>query len=264
MIKKLMDEVKPFIDQVYLPDVCAIAGMYADWFNYGAGVTNYMASRICRPTARTPSSTSRGYILDGNLSSVHRFDGFRDKVFTEAVTEETKHAWYKVRCRFRRGRARPIPNIPIGMRKASTPGQGAPLPGPSDAGWTSGSDPGRLRLGRCAHPQAHRQGAGPDLDRCRPQDRRGPAPVHHGPSRRPRHPRLHAGRTGRKHWQLLVNNIASGDVAIHNNPEFPAGEIEAWACMKLPRLALALDGHQGRQDRELSGGRALHLECLSA
>ena len=69
MIKKLMDEVKPFVDQVYLPDVCAIAGMYADWFNYGSGVTNYLAS----PDLPTDSKNTKfdlpgGYIMDGNIS----------------------------------------------------------------------------------------------------------------------------------------------------------------------------------------------------
>src|SRR3954465_10785656 len=42
-IKNLLDEVVPFVQQVYVPDACAIAGMYADWFKYGAGVTNYLA-----------------------------------------------------------------------------------------------------------------------------------------------------------------------------------------------------------------------------
>ena len=32
-----------FVQQVYLPDVCAIGAMYPDWLGYGAGVTNYLA-----------------------------------------------------------------------------------------------------------------------------------------------------------------------------------------------------------------------------
>src|SRR5512146_2923295 len=42
-VKTLLDEVTTFVQQVYVPDVCAIGGMYADWLRYGAGVTNYLA-----------------------------------------------------------------------------------------------------------------------------------------------------------------------------------------------------------------------------
>src|SRR3954466_299249 len=44
MVKKDLDEVITFVQQVYLPDVCAIAAMYPEWMTYGAGVTNYMAT----------------------------------------------------------------------------------------------------------------------------------------------------------------------------------------------------------------------------
>ncbi len=37
-VKNVIEEVKTFIEQVYLPDVCAVGALYADWFNYGAGV----------------------------------------------------------------------------------------------------------------------------------------------------------------------------------------------------------------------------------
>ena len=42
-IKVLMDEVTSFVQQVYLPDACAISANYADWFNIGGGVKNYLA-----------------------------------------------------------------------------------------------------------------------------------------------------------------------------------------------------------------------------
>ena len=31
MVKDLLDEMRPFIEQVYFVDVCAIGAMYADW-----------------------------------------------------------------------------------------------------------------------------------------------------------------------------------------------------------------------------------------
>jgi len=40
MMKSLLDEVIDFVQQVYVPDCCAIAGFYPEWFTYGSGVTN--------------------------------------------------------------------------------------------------------------------------------------------------------------------------------------------------------------------------------
>ncbi|HEX6853319.1 MAG TPA: nickel-dependent hydrogenase large subunit, partial [Candidatus Polarisedimenticolaceae bacterium] len=42
-IKTMLDDVVAFIQQVYLPDVCAIGALYANWLPYGKGVTNYLA-----------------------------------------------------------------------------------------------------------------------------------------------------------------------------------------------------------------------------
>ena len=42
-IKSLMDEVIPFVQQVYFNDACAIAALYPEWMSYGGGVRNYLA-----------------------------------------------------------------------------------------------------------------------------------------------------------------------------------------------------------------------------
>jgi hydrogenase large subunit len=42
-----------------------------------------------------------------------------------------------------------------------------------------------------------------------------------------------------KHWQLLVDNIAKGDVATFNKPEFPSGEIEGVGTHEAPRGTLS-------------------------
>jgi hydrogenase large subunit len=43
---------------------------------------------------------------------------------------------------------------------------------------------------------------------------------------------------GEKHWQLLVDNIAKGDVTIHNNPEFN-GTAEGVGVHEAPRGLLS-------------------------
>jgi hydrogenase large subunit len=150
MMKKLMDEVKPFVDQVYLPDVCAIAAMYADWFNYGAAYQLPCLSRSAHSTARTPVRPARR--LHHGRQTLRRAplrrlprQGLRDGV-TEDVA---KHAYYKGEASlFIPGRAKPIPSSPAGRPKAEVLlGQGSALPGPSHAGRPAGAESGRLRLG---------------------------------------------------------------------------------------------------------------------
>src|SRR4051812_19240112 len=43
MVRDLLVDVQKFIEQVYVPDVCAIAAMYPEWLGYGAGVRNYLS-----------------------------------------------------------------------------------------------------------------------------------------------------------------------------------------------------------------------------
>ena len=96
MLKSLIDEVVPFIHQVYLPDVCAIAAMYPEWFRYGRGVANYLAVPDLPLNAKADQfDLPGGYISDGSLASVRRFQTAADDPFRKAVTEDVTHAWYK-------------------------------------------------------------------------------------------------------------------------------------------------------------------------
>jgi hydrogenase large subunit len=95
-IKELLDGVVQFIQQVYLPDVCAVGAMYADWLPYGAGVTNYMASPdLPLDNTYTSFDLPGGTIFGGDLSTVKAFKTFDDPYFTEGVTENTSRAWYE-------------------------------------------------------------------------------------------------------------------------------------------------------------------------
>ena len=42
-IAELIAEAQTFVEQVYVPDVIALAGAYPDWAGIGAGVGNYLA-----------------------------------------------------------------------------------------------------------------------------------------------------------------------------------------------------------------------------
>src|SRR5512137_1897757 len=78
-VKTLLDEVTQFVQQVYVPDVCAIGGMYADWLKYGAGVTNYLAVPDLPLDAKaTRFDLPGGVIWNGDLAGVKAITSFDD------------------------------------------------------------------------------------------------------------------------------------------------------------------------------------------
>ena len=95
LISSLIDQSITFIDQVYIPDLLAIAGFYKGWL-YGGGLSgtsllsygdipdkanDYSASNLLMP---------RGAIINGDLSKVHEVD-LRDP---EQIQEFVPHSWY--------------------------------------------------------------------------------------------------------------------------------------------------------------------------
>jgi hydrogenase large subunit len=95
-IKSLIDEMGDFVRQVYLVDIAAVGAFYADWTNYGAGVTNY----LCVPempldTKGTQFELPGGYITGGDLSTFQPISSFQDAFFEDNVGESSKHAWYE-------------------------------------------------------------------------------------------------------------------------------------------------------------------------
>jgi Ni,Fe-hydrogenase I large subunit len=89
--RQLLVTAKQFVDQVYLPDVLAIAPFYKDWAGYGAGVGNYLSyGDYPIDTSGDPARLwlPRGVIVNRDLSRVHPMD---HKQITESVT----HSWYE-------------------------------------------------------------------------------------------------------------------------------------------------------------------------
>ena len=94
-IKDLLDEMRTFVQQVYLPDVIAVGAMYAEWLGYGAGVTNYLAV----PDLPLDAEGSRfdlpgGTILGGDLATHRPITSFDEPYFRDNVAESIAHAWY--------------------------------------------------------------------------------------------------------------------------------------------------------------------------
>src|SRR6185369_7964357 len=94
-VKELLDSARQFIEQVYFVDVCAIGAMYANWLNYGSGVTNYLAVPDLPVDAKASSfDLPGGTIINGDLTSVKAISSFEDPYFQKNVSECISHAWY--------------------------------------------------------------------------------------------------------------------------------------------------------------------------
>ena len=94
MIKKIIDDTNTFIDQVYIPDLIAIAGFYKGWL-YGGGLGNYLSYGDFPETdINDPASYlwPRGAILNKDLSTVYDDIDPKDP---KHITEEISHSWYE-------------------------------------------------------------------------------------------------------------------------------------------------------------------------
>ncbi|MDH5173127.1 MAG: nickel-dependent hydrogenase large subunit [Gammaproteobacteria bacterium] len=95
LVKRIIDESRQFVEQVYLPDLMAIASFYKDW-TYGGGLssTNVLSYGDIPEYANDYSAGSlllpRGAIINGNLNEVHDVD-LRN---SEEIQEFVSHSWY--------------------------------------------------------------------------------------------------------------------------------------------------------------------------
>ena len=86
-----------FVENVYLPDIKAIASFYPEWFKYGGGLVcrNVLGYGEFPEIANDWSDKSllmpRGAIIDGKLTDVLDVD-LRD---TNQIQEFVDHSWYK-------------------------------------------------------------------------------------------------------------------------------------------------------------------------
>lgn len=89
----LFDQAREFIEQVYIPDLLAVASFYKDWGGIGGGLTNYLAYGDLPTNGYADVSKfklPRGIILGRDLSKIHEVDGHDVDQIKEFVT----HSWY--------------------------------------------------------------------------------------------------------------------------------------------------------------------------
>ena len=93
-VGQLLKDAKTFIDQVYIPDLLAVAPYYLDWGAIGGGLGSYMAyGDLPTNGYRDPSSFKfpSGVILNKDIANVMEVDLRND----EEVQEFIARSWYE-------------------------------------------------------------------------------------------------------------------------------------------------------------------------
>jgi hydrogenase large subunit len=93
LVKFQIEQAKAIVEQLYIPDLLAVASFYKDWAAIGGGLGSYMVygdlpqAGIDKPDKfRFP----RGVILNKDLSTLHDVDPTDE----EQITEQVAHSWY--------------------------------------------------------------------------------------------------------------------------------------------------------------------------
>lgn len=240
-IKDLLEEVKAFVDQVYLIDVAAIGAMYPEWLGYGSGVTNYLAvPDLPLDTKGTQFDLPGGTVFGGNLKGAKAINTFDDPYFRDNVAECIAHSWYEGDWTRHPYEEETVPKYTDfddngkyswikSPRFDGNPMQVGPL-AQVLVGFATGHEPTARYLTKAV-----------DLASSVAGVRLGPKHLHSTLGR-------HLARSVRaaviaetalKHWQLLVENIAKGDVATFTPWEYPQGEQRGFGFHEAPRGTLS-------------------------
>ncbi len=93
LVAKLIAQADEFVNEVYIPDLLAVASFYKDWAKWGGGLTNYLSygEYPTKGYAEVDAfKMSRGVILGRDLSKVLPVNA-KD---SQEIKEYIAHSWY--------------------------------------------------------------------------------------------------------------------------------------------------------------------------
>ena len=240
-VKSLIDQIGDFVNQVYLPDVAAIGALYADWTQYGAGVTNYLSVPDMPLDGKgTQFGMPGGYIAAADLTTFKPIASYQDTYFEEGVKESAKHAWYHG-------------GDPLHPYDGKTDPQYVGFEDGGKYSWVKAptfydvrAQVGPLANVLCMVAAGH-EPTKKHLDRLmaiasKLHGSQLPLSIVHSTIGR------HAARAVRcavlyenldAQWGLLMANIAKGDFETFNRPMFPKGEVRGFGFHEAPRGVLS-------------------------
>jgi hydrogenase large subunit len=244
-VKEWMIKLDDFVKNVYLIDVAAIGAFYADWTKVGRGITEYLSvPDIPLDGKGTQFALPGGYIEGGKLESFKPIKSFNDKYFMDGVSEAIKHSWY---------------NYKDGDSKSLHPYKGETTPNYTDFkddgkySWlksptfygkpmqvgplsrvlnmlAAGHEPTKMYATKALDLVSTIAGAKVGLDAMH--------------STIGRHAARAVGCAVQcdellKQWDLLLANMAKGDLKTFNRPDFPKGEQMGVGFHEAPRGVLS-------------------------
>jgi hydrogenase large subunit len=242
-VKGWIDELADFVKNVYLIDVAAVGAFYADWTKYGAGVTNYLSvPDLPQDTKGTKFLLPGGYVPGGNLAAYKPITSFNDEFWGKGVEESVKHSWYDY------SEQKPLHPYQGETKPNYTDfqdnGKYSWLKSPTFYGKPAQVGPlARVVNMLAAGHEPTKKYAALTLDTVSAlaKTKVGLDAMHSTIGR-------HAARAIScavqvdmlaDQWQALVGNIAKGDVATFNKPEFPKGEQMGVGFHEAPRGVLS-------------------------
>jgi len=92
-VQEIITRMQSFVDQVYIPDLLAIAGFYKDWGSRGEGLGNFLTfGDFPEKGMDDPASflIPAGAILNRDLSTIHDVD----MNAADEIQEYISHSWY--------------------------------------------------------------------------------------------------------------------------------------------------------------------------
>jgi hydrogenase large subunit len=243
-VRALIDELGDFVHNAMMADVAAVGALYADWTGYGAGVKNYLSvPDLPLDEMGTRFELPGGHIPGGDLGQFRAIANYSDDFFRDGVREDVGHSWYEYQG-----------------------GEGSlhPWKGETQPNYTDFQDEGKYSWIKAPTFHGERAQVGPLANVL--------AMVAAGHEPTSRHlnklisqasavagteiplSALHStiGRIAARavrcavlhesllnQWQLLMNNIASGDFDTYNRPVFPKGEQRGFGFHEAPRGVLS-------------------------
>ena len=87
-----LEKIRKFIDDVYIPDVLAVVGVYSDYFQIGKGCGRYLTYGVFDLDSDPDLTKRQRYLPQGLIDA----SDFKARSFDPSkITEQIKHSWYK-------------------------------------------------------------------------------------------------------------------------------------------------------------------------
>jgi hydrogenase large subunit len=240
-VKTLIDKVGDFVENVMLVDTAAVGAFYADWTQYGSGVTNYLSvPDMPMDTKGTVFALPGGYIPGGDVGKFTPIKSYQDPFFRDNVKESIKHSWYDGDWDRHPWEEDTVPKYTDFQDKGKyswvksptfkgKPAQVGPLANVLCM-YAAGHAPTKKYVDRTLSLVSSLAGAKVGIPALH-------STIGRIAARSVRCAVLYD--TLKNQWQALVENISKGDVTIFNQPVFPKGEQRGVGFHEAPRGALS-------------------------